>query len=67
MDWGEIRKFVEESGGRALIVIDGHPSLIVSSYRKEPVSGQLDYSIEAPDENKETRERPSLMIDDLPL
>jgi len=67
MDWKEIRKFIEESGGRVLIVIDGQPSLVVSSYQNESNSDCLNYSFENSDEDDKEIKRQSLMIDDLPL
>jgi len=32
MDWSEINKFIETSGGRAMIIIDGRPALVVMDY-----------------------------------
>jgi len=67
MDWKGIRKFVEESGGRVLIVIDGQPSLVISNYQHESNSGYPNYSFEDSDEDDKMIKRQSLMVDDLPL
>lgn len=70
MDWTEIHKFVKESGGRALIVIDGRPALVVTSYQRHAEPGvdsqMLPMMSERVEEDTSLR-RKELLIDDLPL
>lgn len=42
MDWNQINKFIEESGGQAMIIIEGRPALVVMSYDKYRQADHLD-------------------------
>jgi len=70
MEWSEIEKFTFESGGRALIVIDGKPPLVVMSYRDyQQLKKPSDIRPMIPDrpEQVEHPEGRELFVDDLPL
>ncbi len=70
MEWSEIEKFILESGGRALIVVDGKPPLVVMGYQDyQRLKKPSDIRPMIPDrpESTEHLEDRELFIDDLPL
>ncbi len=82
MEWSEVNKFIKESGGRALIIVDGQPALVVMGYqdyrRLETGSDNLPMISEKPAESgfepeskasqeDHVPEKKGVFIDDLPL
>jgi hypothetical protein len=70
MDWAEITKFIEESGGRAMIIVNDDPAFVVMSYRDYQ---ELNECVKSPMISKGTgndrmvEKINGLFIDDLPL
>lgn len=63
MNWNEINKFIEASGGRAMIIIDGRPALVVMDYNDYR---QLDNHSVEPDQPAEALESLVPKLDEIP-
>lgn len=66
MDWNQINKFIEESGGQAMIIIEGRPALVVMSYDKYRQADHLDQFDSndqfAPENQDDPAEEPEPMV-----
>jgi hypothetical protein len=71
MNWQEIEKFVNDSGGRALVIVDGNPSLVVMNYKDyqsyQGHGNAFQQLATLPEEPEPKPEKKSLVIEDLPL
>ncbi len=70
MDWVEIAKFIEESGGRAMIAVNDEPAFVVMSYRDYQEMNECAKSpmiSKKTGNNRMVEKINGLFIDDLPL
>jgi PHD/YefM family antitoxin component YafN of YafNO toxin-antitoxin module len=71
MNWSDVINFVEDSGGRVMIVDKDQPSLVVLSYRDyQKLIDSNDSQIISRDQARDGKEMEPLnrlYIDDLPL
>lgn len=62
MDWNQINKFIEESGGRAMIIIEGRPALVVMSYDEYRQADRTDQADQADQADQSEESEPMATI-----